>query len=173
MTCRVNLWLLKPYSLYRKYAVSKWHAHLIPHVQGNLLNSDWYSMFTTMQKDETALRLFVFLKKNITRRVCRCFHAEATLANIVAVSSMQTGATLLHYASPITEQLLLGNSKLNKHFLVKQGSYGTMKKSWNFINLVQEFWTCCWETGNMETRLFIEQKYAPKRLGFQHFLVVI
>ena len=80
-----------------------------------------------------------FFEKNITRRVCRCFHAEATLAYIVAVSSMQTGATLLHYASPITEQLLLGNSKLNKHFLVKQGSYGTMKKSWNFINLVQEF----------------------------------
>ena len=45
-----------------------------------------------------------------------------------------------------------------------------MEKSWNFIFLVQIFRTCL-KTRNI--LLFIEQKYAPKRLGHGKFKLVL
>ena len=51
-------------------------------------------MFTIIQKEESALRLFVFLKKIL----------QSARADVYCWSSMQTGETLLGFASPVTEQ---------------------------------------------------------------------
>ena len=50
-------------------------------------------MFTTIQKEENALRLFVFLKKNITRRVRRRFH-EANIVGVPCKRAQNCCATL-------------------------------------------------------------------------------
>ena len=72
---------------------------LTSHVSSNYSrNSAWYAMFITIQKEENALRLFVFWKKYFKAR------AQTFSWGQHCWGSMQTGATLLHYASPVTEQ---------------------------------------------------------------------
>ena len=55
-------------------------------------------MFTTIQKEENALRLFVFLKKHYKAR------AQTFSRGQHCCGSTQTGATLLRYASLVTER---------------------------------------------------------------------